>query len=306
MNDLCICILAHNEQKHIVATIEALAVESARLGCDIKVYANGCTDATIDIVRELMQTIPRLFLRELAVASKPNAWNTAFHENHNPVLVFSDGDVIPEEGAIESLWRLLIKEHSEILLAGCSFWPKNNGLTLEQRVVGLLQIPLVQNFLSGQLYAIKRQGLALEMQKKDIYGIPVGVVAEDTFLELLLPPEKSCIIAHKVYYEPPNYSDYWKYLARMRWQDEQLKTFYGGLLTIRQRFPKNILSRLREKADYCHNIKFLLIRGVASGLRCLVKVLFRKKITQHYQAMGPVTKEGGGVLSVASRSDSTK
>lgn len=306
MKDICICILAHNEQKHIAETIEAIAENCADLECDIKVYANGCTDATVAIVRDLALRLPNLSLRELDVASKPNAWNTAFHENANPILVFSDGDVIPEAGAIEALWRLVTKEQPETILAGCSIWPRKAGLTLGQRFVGLLQIPLKQTFLAGGLYAVRKTELLLEMQAKALDGIPLGIVGEDAFLEQLVPADKFNIIAHKVYYEPPILADYWKYLARMRWQEEQLAGLYHNLLCKQAYLKQGILVRVGKKKPMDQSVKRFLLGVAASGLRCVVKAMFRGRINRCYGAMGLVNKDGKNILSEASRSSSAK
>jgi len=306
MQNLCICILAHNEQKHIAATIEALAGDSVHLNCDIKVYANGCTDATVAIVRDLSQKIPNLSLRELAIASKPNAWNTAFVENAHAVLVFSDGDVIPEQGAIEALWRLLICRETETVLAGCSLWPKGEGLTFGQRAVGFVQIPLWQTFLAGGLYAVHRTRLMNELHKVGISTIPLGIVGEDIFLEKLVPAEKFRIITSRVYYEPPAWTDFWKYLARIRWQEEQLLSNYGDLIARGANAPHDGFARHLNKAEYANGLNRLMLGVVATGLRCILRIFFKRKIQKHYDAMGPVNKEGGAVLSRVSRSGSVK
>jgi len=306
MKDICICILAHNEQKHIAETIEAIAENSLNLNCDIKVYANGCTDRTVEIVCELTSKYSNLSSRVLDVASKPNAWNTAFYENTHSVLVFSDGDVVPETGALDALAQLLTEKHSKIVLAGCTFWPRNSGLTIGQRFVGFLQIPLCQNFLSGQLYAIRREKFAQEWKEKNILGIPFGIVAEDTFLEKLVSTEMLTIISHKVYYEPPSISDYWKYLARMRWQEEQLASMYSGVLNDRVFSSSSIFVKVAKKNLTAQNIKRLLLGFTACGLRCAVKMIFWSRIYKHYRDMGLVKAEGGDILSIDSRSNSSK
>lgn len=306
MNDFCVCILAHNEQKHIAATIEAITTDCTQLSCDIKVYANGCTDGTVGIVKSLAKRIPNLSLRELVMASKTNAWNVAFQENAHAILIFSDGDVTPEMGAIKALWLLLTEEQPEIILAGCSFWPRKSGLTLGQRLVGLSQIPLCQNFLSGQLYAVRRNELDQELRKTGISGMPLGVVAEDMFLEQLVQPDKFLIIDYKVFYEPPNLSDYYKYLARMRWQEEQLVKMYGNIFGAKTFFSWRKITGLMEKKAFSQGIQRLLLGIVTTGLRCTLKILLKGKIAGHYRAMGPVSMEGEKILSEVSRSSSTK
>lgn len=306
MNDLCICILAHNEQKHIAETVEALATGSAQLGCDIKVYANGCTDNTEAIVRELARRLPNLSLRELDIASKPHAWNVAFRENSHAVLVFADGDVVPEPGAIEALWSLLTEPGAGVILAGCSLWPRRSALGIGQRFVGFLQIPLKQTFLAGGLYGVRREDLLLEFQKKNISGIPLGIVGDDLFLQMMVPHEQFSIIPPKFFYEPPALKDYFKYLARMRWQEEQLAGLYRELYFDRPLLSGGRLARLAAKLTMEQGVKRLLLGIASSSLRAMMEAVFTRKIDKCYREMGFVDENGENILRQASRSSTTK
>jgi len=306
MKKICICILAYNEQKYIAQTVCTIVEDCTNIDCDIKVYANGCTDATVEIVKRLTATIPNLTLRVVEEASKTNAWNIAFSENTHPILVFSDGDIVPERGAIDALCNLLTDEQSEIFLTGCSLWPKDKDLTMNKRCIGFLQIPLKQTFLAGGLYAIRRQDLALEFKKAGIQGIPVGIVAEDTFLEFLVPADKFSIVSHRVYYEPPTLKDYLKYLARLKWQQEQLTTMYNDIFHKKLCLKRKFFTRFSKKLIYPQDLKHLLLGGIACGLRIAVKMFFYKEVRKYYTAMGPVNKEGKKILSEASRSVSVK
>lgn len=306
MKGLCVCILAHNEQKHIAETIAAISANCGAIDSDIKVYANGCTDNTVEIVRDLCRTRPNLSLREIDKASKANAWNVAFTENKNPILVFADGDVVPEFGAIEALYGLLNSNNSQAVLAGCSFWPRTAGLTWGQRFTGFLQIPVRQDFLAGGLYAIRRHDLAREFAQRNISGIPPGVTGDDTFLQLVVPPDKLSIISYRVYYEPPELEDYWKYLARIRWQEEQLFTVFGALFAGAGRQKKSFVSRMKKKLSGSQRLDRLLLGLMASGVRTVVKSAFKKKIADCYQTLGPVGNDGGNILSRATRSQSAK
>ena len=46
------------------------------------------------------------------------------------------------------------------------------------------------------------------------------VLIEDLFLEKIVPRRTFRVFSKKVFYEPPNLKDYWKYLSRMQWQKE--------------------------------------------------------------------------------------
>jgi glycosyltransferase involved in cell wall biosynthesis len=298
--------LAYNEQKHIADTIQAILTGNGDMIFDVIVYANGCTDKTADVVRILCERISNLRLRELAKASKPNAWNTAFSENANPILFFSDGDVRPEPGSVAAL-RQYFDEHPEASLVCSQFWPDVRGLTLEKHMTGFLQIPLAQDFHTGGFYAIRRSRVLTRLQEKGLEGIPEGVVGEDEFLEALMPPNTFFVAREKVFFEPPTFADYWKFFARIRWQEEQLVQVYGHLLADDTRSSRSSLrSRLASKLASGQGPSRLLIGLAAAALRTVVNVAYRGRIDRCYRNLGPVGREDRCVLSQATRSESTK
>ncbi|MDD2735983.1 MAG: glycosyltransferase family 2 protein [Desulfuromonadaceae bacterium] len=306
MNELCVCVLAHNEEKHIADTIRAIVASCGSVSADIKVYANGCSDRTVEIVHSLSEKIPNLSLRQLDVASKPNAWNTAFYENNHKILVFSDGDVLPEPNAVQALYQLLNSETSNVALAGCSVCPRKSDLNIGQRIIGFLQMPLHEDFLSGALYALQKNEFEAIFNTLNLNGIPLGIVAEDAFVQEIVPAEQFTIINKKVYYEPPALKDYCKYLARIRWQEEQLVQEYNGLVSKHADNHKSFFSRLKSKIINSSSTFRFLTGLLACILRMIIKFIFRSTINNYYVALGPVSKDGKGILSQATRSQSAK
>lgn len=300
MLDVCICVLAHNEQTHIADTLRSLVAESDFLACEIKVYANGCTDDTVKIVQELSRQYPRISLVELEIASKANAWNTAYDSNPNSILIFSDGDVVPEVGALVALVDALNKN---AVLVGCSFWPIWNGLSLSQKIVGFLQIPLFQDFLSGQLYALRRFYFE---STKEFVGMPIGLVADDFFLQKNVSQDSFKIISQKVYYYPPCFEEYLKYQARLRWQGDQARLFMNELAHDIDSSRLNRLARLVLKVKSNNNFFRLLLGLVSTSVRSLAILLNRKKILYYQNAMGPIVLDGSMILSQVTRSNSVK
>ena len=305
MKDVCVCVLAYNEQRHIANTIQAILCGNGDMDFDIVVYANGCTDRTADVVKELCQTIANLRLRELSKPSKSHAWTTAFAENVNAILFFSDGDVRPEPGSVVALSRCL-GERPEVALVCSQLWPDTHGLSFEQRLTGFLQIPLAQDFLTG-FYAIRRSHLLERLREKGLDGIPEGVVGEDEFLQRLVPANAFLVARQKVFYRPPVLNDYWKYLARMRWQEEQRLKAYGDLFADDKDEPRRFWSgRVAKKLRSGQGLRRTLLGVASSGLRTVVKSVFKAKIDTYYRDLGPVCREGRNILSQATRSESAK
>lgn len=99
-------IMAYNEEANIARTIKAVLEQqgpSIRIE-EVIVVASGCTDRTVPIVSELAMQEPRVHLcvqekRE----GKASAINLFLKEAQSEVAVLIGADVIPHEGAIESL-----------------------------------------------------------------------------------------------------------------------------------------------------------------------------------------------------------
>lgn len=306
MSDVSVCILAYNEQKHIAGTIRAIVAGTGDLDFDVVVYANGCTDQTAAVVQGLCRTIPNLELRELPQPCKPAAWNTAFAESASPVIIFSDGDVRPEPGSVAAL-QLHLLQNPQLTLVSAQLWPDLHGASLEQRLTGFLQIPLAQDFLAGGFYAVRRSHLAARLAEQGLSRIPDGIVGEDEFLEAIVPRDAFAIAPEKVLYEPSTLADYWKYLARMRWQEEQRLRLYGDRILNRTPAAERINgARLSSKLTCSHGLLRTLLGLSSAGLRTVVKSVFRAKIDQCYCKLGPVCCEGQCVLGQDTRSDSAK
>jgi hypothetical protein len=266
------------------------------------VYANGCTDQTVDIVQSLVSEIPNLSLRIIDEASKSKAWNTAFQENSCPILIYSDGDVYPEKGAVNALCSQLQNESRSAVLVCCTLWPNWRESSWEQRVTGFVQIPLKQDFLTGALYAVGRTELMRLLREHSLSGLPDGLVGEDCFLQYLVPRDKFWVIKNKVYYDPPTFADYFRYLARLQWQEEQISKHYGGIV---QSVTINTLRRFKEKIFSTQSV-FHFVGLCSAPLRFLVKALFRKQVAEAKDTLGRATVDGSSILSQASRSQSTK
>ncbi|HEU0002837.1 MAG TPA: glycosyltransferase [Ktedonobacteraceae bacterium] len=99
-------VMAYNEEMNIRRTLHAvLEQESLRTRvAEVIVVASGCTDKTVTIVREIMQSDTRvqLIVQEQR-EGKASAINLFLRRASSPVLALVGADIIPEKDALERL-----------------------------------------------------------------------------------------------------------------------------------------------------------------------------------------------------------
>jgi hypothetical protein len=105
-----LAVFAHNESGRIGAALQSIVQAAAGVDVEVWVLANGCTDSTSDEVRACATVLPHLWLAEIDVADKANAWNVYVHELITPeraaeieTYFFMDGDVTLERDALALL-----------------------------------------------------------------------------------------------------------------------------------------------------------------------------------------------------------
>jgi len=299
--DYAVCILAHNEEKHIARTLTAVIDESSESGAQLYLYANGCTDSTVAIAQQFVERAARLHLREIARASKPNAWNAAFSEVTADYLVFSDGDILPEPGAISRLVSVL-RANPHVVIASSKLLPLKQGLDFQQMLVGFMQLPVLQQCLCGGLYAVRCGALAEALSRKGYSLLPEGVTGEDGFLQFILDKGQLTIADCVSFYEPPDIPDYLRYLARIRWQNDQLMLLLGAIPGQGQGVIGKLLFKIKKTED----LKYLLLSSSAFLTKFVFKFMFRTRIDRIYRSLGPVTGDGAMILCRLTRSTSTK
>jgi glycosyltransferase involved in cell wall biosynthesis len=300
--DVCVCLLAHNEEKHIARTILAVLNGTEELLFPVYVYANGCTDLTANITLELAEKHGNVYLRDIPVASKPNAWNTALAEQRKDFLIFADGDVIPDPGAV---FRLIeeLRNTPGAIIATCRQVPILRGINWQQKLVGILQMPLAQDFLAGGFYAVKRQALVQMLEEKGFSALPPGLTGEDRFLDIIVGKERLIVSDCRSAYEPPAIADYCRYLARMRWQNEQIAL----LLHERQALPaRGITGRLTDKFKRCQSKWHFPVMLMVVMCRNIFRLIAAPVIRRKYRELGPVREDGTIILQRSTRSVSSK
>jgi glycosyltransferase involved in cell wall biosynthesis len=102
-------VLAHNEERHIVACLDSLFQGDPGLPIEVFVMANGCTDGTERLVREYARRRPEVHLVSIALGDKCNAWNVFVHETvpqrcpGREVYFFMDGDARSVPGSLRTM-----------------------------------------------------------------------------------------------------------------------------------------------------------------------------------------------------------
>ncbi len=306
MSDFCVCVLAHNEEKHIASTVRSILQSITELNFEVFVYANGCTDNTVSIVKELCEKEGSLHLFELAVASKVNAWNIAFHKHDKYTnIFFSDGDILLDPDALQNMVDILSRQKNTNLVC-CELWPHKDGLNIAKKLVGFMQIPFRQDFLTGTFYAVTRKALDRNFARMKLDEIPVGIVAEDRFIEDLIPREEFLVCSDRVYYEPPAIDDYCRYQARLRWQNEQIEEKFSSLCLQNDQPSSHLLDKTAGKLKGARKPMRLFFGMCSVLLRYCFKILFREKIEFYYKKLGEVNHDGTKVLTEQTRSMTTK
>ena len=301
-----VCLLAYNEEARIAEVIERIVSGNRDSRPLIRVYANGCTDRTHEIVEAIARDDPDVELVVLEKPSKPNAWNRAFHDHQGEIVIFADADVLPEPGAVAKIVAAF-ERHPSAEIACCESWPLLRGVAFEQIVTGLLQIPLRQDFLIGHFYGIRRLAFQRHFEALGSDGLPAGIAGDDAFLDQLVPRDRFVLVDAKVRYEPPSFDDYYRYLGRIRWQNEQIRQYNRQRgLSGRAVSADGRLSGAAEKLGGTRNPLRLMLGVTTTAARLLFKRLKRREIDAAYHRIGPVRSDGAWVLSEATRSSSVK
>ena len=182
---LSIGICAHNEEANIEQVIYRVLEQTKTLGDhEVVVVASGCTDQTVEIVKELAEKETGISLIvERQRTGKASALNLLFQNLHGEVYVQVDADAIPASGAI----GILLKRLEDSRVGAASAMPvltnsRSAAAKINETLWSLHNLTqMVLNkegrtgHLSGQLFAIRRSLCD---------SIPKNVVNDDAFLAL--------------------------------------------------------------------------------------------------------------------------
>lgn len=109
---ISVVIPAHNEEKYLAETLEALRHQTYRY-FEVIVVANGCTDGTVKVAQDKCDRVIELPARDLGKAR-----NTGGAKARGELLVFLDADTRLEPGALEGIADQFTPAHSSATIKG--------------------------------------------------------------------------------------------------------------------------------------------------------------------------------------------
>ena len=177
-----VAVFAHNEAQQIRGTLESIEAAAAGHPLEITVLANGCKDATGNVVRDYAKGRVHIRLIEIDLADKANAWNAYVHQPLTSdrcaeirVHFFVDGDVRIGYKAFPELATAL----DEVPSANAA-----GGMPISGRDQESWRVRMVsQGLLAGGFYAL-RGSFVDRIHKQRIY-MPLGFIGEDWLISYL-------------------------------------------------------------------------------------------------------------------------
>ena len=132
-------VMAYNEEMNIRRTLRAVLEQESRRTrvAEVIVVASGCTDNTVAIVQEIMQSDARVQLIEQEKREgKASAINLFLQRASSPVLALVGADIIPEKDALERLCASF--EDETVGMVGARSVPVNDQDTFTGHAAHLL------------------------------------------------------------------------------------------------------------------------------------------------------------------------
>lgn len=223
-----VCIPAYNEAETITAVLDSLRGQEGVSIEEVRVCANGCSDATAELVRLAGADRPELILLERSWKSKAKAWNELRRASRGEILIFVDGDVYLPAHTVAALVRELLDE-PELIAVTAQPMPKRAKKSGLDRLIALPSDPQPPKGLCGGCYAVRSEALTRRLAAWGYSEMPEDVIAEDRWLSELIGPGR--------WRHMPEAPVYYVYPA-LRDMPAQMKRHMRARLQFRFHYPR--------------------------------------------------------------------
>ncbi len=174
-------ICAYNEERNIGRLLSFLQKEKFRFNViEIIVVASGCTDRTVDIVREFTKVDKRInLIVEKKRKGKASAINIILRKAKGDLLVFIGGDNLPAKGSVDKVIKPLLNKDVGAS-SGRPIPLNSNGIKGKiEGTIWLLHHKICEKFpkISGELCAIKTYL---------VRRIPPNIINDDSYITALI------------------------------------------------------------------------------------------------------------------------
>lgn len=230
-----IVMFAYNEEKNIKSSVSSAMSRANDSLVALHVVANGCSDQTVPILRNLQRDYDKLNVVDLALGDKCNAWNHYVNvvapELAADVHFFIDADVSFSENCFSTMANHLSQSgHSTVAIAGMPLSGRNRAF-YESLVIE-------RSCFFGNLYGLKASFLKKIRTKK--FRLPMGLNWIDSFLTKMVNTDFT--------FGAENLSDRVTYIKGCGYQFESLSPFSMDAIKLYiNRIARYELGKIQEK-----------------------------------------------------------
>jgi glycosyltransferase involved in cell wall biosynthesis len=295
-NKYSVVIFAYNISHKIQSCIQSIFENS--IDADIYIIANGCSDATEQIVKDLQADHSNLHLVSLPIADKASAWNYYIYNIATTAALhfFIDGDINIEKDALSNIIDTFKLNPEANIVGGVPIVGRDKD--------GWIQRMKYYGRVSGGLYALQNQ--FIEKIKTQNVKLPIGFVGDDFLVSglaknmldfrgfssasprLIIDSSAGFSFQQISYLRMSDYFLYLRRLIRYRIRDYQLIMLINAFLKNKAtEIPESVYELYDNSGDTVN----YYWRGRMTLLDCMAvftikKQLFKKRKTAKFKGMG--------------------
>jgi glycosyltransferase involved in cell wall biosynthesis len=257
---ISVIIPAHNEERVIVRTLEAMIAGHSPGELEIIVVANGCSDATAEVARGFGAPVTVI---ETPVASKVHALNLGDAAARAFPRIYSDGDVVISLTSLRNLaavlsgdrWLAAAPRVDTVFLPGAAW-------SVRAYYRFWMALPFVQEgMMAAGVYAVSERG-------RDRWDQMPDVIADDGYFRLLFGPEERTEVqtAVSAVRAPSAFADLIRIKTRSRLGVAQLRARFPELFAREKRtkrYGAALLAIARQPALYPCAFPFILVSVIS-------------------------------------------